>query len=262
MAITEQEVFEFAKTPPPEPEAPPAPEEPVAVETPPAEATPSEPVPAPEPAEAAIPSWRLREEAEARRVAEDRARTLEARLNEIATHLQQQAPKTDFFADPDAATQAIIQRYIQPQVEETRKALMYMGKMVASTAHGAEKVDEAEQAFLKAMNAQALDPMDYEKVVQSPNRYDAVVQWHQRQTVLSSVGNDPAAWFEKQLESRLADPKFQASLLEKVRTGASAKPGTVKIPPSLSRATASAGNGQEPIGDLSDPSLFAHAMKR
>lgn len=259
---TEQQVFEFARAPEVPMEPPPQEAEtpPSAAEAPPPSAEP--PIADP----AAVPSWRLREEAEARRVAEDRARELELRLAEITTHLRQQQPpkKPDFFESPETATEAILQRYITPFVEEQRKATMALGKMVAASVHGADKVDEAEKAFLEARRDQTLDTMDYERVVQAPNRYDAVVQWHKRQAVLSSVGDDPVAWFEKQLEARLADPKFQASLLEKVKT--SSKPGptksVVELPPSLSRTTAAAGNGQEQIGDLSDASLFAQAMRR
>lgn len=210
-----------------------------------------------------IPSWRLREEAEARRSAESRAQALEARLNEIATHLRQGQKKPDFFDNPDAATQELVTKALQPYAEETRRTLMYLGKMAASQAHGQDKVDEAEKAFLDARTAETLDPADYERVVQSPNRYDAVVQWHKRQSVLASVGDDPSAWFEKQLEAKLADPKFQAALLDKVQKGVSSagKPTTVRLPPSLSRSTAAASNGNEVVGDLSDQSLFAHATR-
>lgn len=237
-------------TPEPEPQA--APAEPAPQPTVAPEATP----------EAAIPSWRLREEAEARRLAEQRAQSLEMRLNEIQAHLQQQQKQPDFFENPDAAMQAKIMQAIQPFAEEQRRTVMYLGKTVADAVHGADKVNAAEQAFLEARDRQTLDPMDYERVVQSPNRYDAVVQWHRRQSVLSSVGDDPAAWFEKQLETRMTDPTFQAKLLEKVREDAAKRPAATKLPPSLSKSTAAASNSGEPIGDMSDASLFAHAIKR
>src|SRR5262245_31659174 len=223
-------------TPAPEPTPPPAA----------APLTPSSPAPL---GDGAIPPWRLREEADARRAAEQRAALLEARLGEITHHLQQNQKPPDFFADPDAATQGLILRTLQPYAEETRKTLMYMGKMIASTMHGADKVDAAEQAFLESRARETLDPADYERVVQSPNRYDAVVQWHQRQSTLNQVGNDPNAWFEKQLEARLADPQFQAKLMERVRGTAAGRPSETRLPPSLSRSTATAGNS-DVVGDL------------
>lgn len=185
---------------------------------------------------------------------------LEQRLNEVAAHMQQSQKQPDFFEDPDASTRRIIHQAIQPYAEETRRNLMYMGKMVADARHGADKVEEAEQAFLKARSEESLDPADYERVVQSPNRYDAVVQWHRKQSVLASVGDDPAAWFEKQLEAKLADPEFQAKMLTKVRGDAASRPSEVQLPPTLSRATASKGNSAESVRDLSDAGLFAHAM--
>jgi hypothetical protein len=259
---SQQDLFNQAVQPEPTPAPEPAPAEPAA-ETPP-------PAPAPEPE--GVPSWRLREEADARRLAEDRARALEARLNEITQHLQQQQgppKKNDFFENPDKATQELMNRMLQPYAEETRRTLMHLGKMVAGQVHGVDKVVTAEKAFLDAMNAGQLDTMDYERVVQAPNRYDEVVQWHKRQNALATVGEDPAAWFQKELESRLADPAFQASLLEKVKTkvtngGTPSRAGgtAVVLPPSLSKATAAANSGGEAPGDLSDQSLFAFATRR
>jgi len=259
--VPDSDLFEKATTPPvaPEPPAPPAEPEVKEAAAPEPPAKPEPPAP-PEPPEPTIPPWRLREEAEARRLAEDRARMLEQRLNEVAAHMQQSQKQPDFFEDPDASTRRIIHQAIQPYAEETRRNLMYMGKMVADARHGADKVEEAEQAFLKARSEESLDPADYERVVQSPNRYDAVVQWHRKQSVLASVGDDPAAWFEKQLEAKLADPEFQAKMLTKVRGDAASRPSEVQLPPTLSRATASKGNSAESVRDLSDAGLFAHAM--
>jgi hypothetical protein len=242
--------------PAPAPEPPPQPTEPPPAEKP-AE-TPAEPV------EAAIPSWRLREEAEARRAAEERARQLGDRLQQIEAHLRQnQKPqdKPDFFADPDGATQQVVLRHLAPFVQEMQRQTVAMGKSIADAVHGTDTVAEAEKAFLDAMNSEALDTVDYERVVRAPNRYDEVVKWHKRQTVLSSVGEDPNAWFEKQLETRMSDPTFQAKLLEKVRGDAAKRPSDIQLPPSLSRVTSAKGNS-EPIGDLSNDSLFAYATKR
>jgi len=227
----------------------------------PAEAAPTVPPPA-EPTDPGVPSWRLREEAEARRQAESRAAQLEARLNQVAEHMRQAQKKPDFFENPDQATQDIINRALQPFAEEQRRTTMYLGKMMAEQFHGTDKVTAAEAAFLQARDDMTLDPADYERVVQSPNRYDAVVQWHKRQNVLSSVGDDPTAWFEKQLEAKLADPQFQSQLLEKVRAGAATRPSVTKLPPSLSKTTAAAGNTEGRAGDMSDASLWDYAMRR
>lgn len=259
--INQADLFRAAVAPDPAPVA----QEPPVAEAPVVESPAAEP-PAPPPvAEETVPSWRLREEAEARRSADERVRALEERLNQVTAHLQQQQPKgqkPDFFADPEAAVRAVVQQAIGSYAEQSNRATMALGQMVAKSVHGAEKVDAAEQAFLEAMNNRTLDTMEYEQVVQAPNRYDAVVQWHKKHQTLSQVGDDPTAWFEKQLEAKLADPTFQASLLEKVRGNVAAKPTTVKVPPSLSKVTSAAGNGSNVEGDMSDASLFAYARGR
>ena len=241
------------------PEAKEAAEAPVEPEAPAAEEPPKAPVEPPP--EHQIPPWRLREEAEARRSAEMRAQELERRLNEITAHVQQQQKQPDFFENPDAATQQLIQRFVQPIMEEQRRTQMYNSKLIASVRHGEDKVEEAEQAFLRARDVQSLDPVDYERVVQAPNRYDAVVQWYRTQTALSTVGNDPEAWFQKRLEAALDDPKFQAQVIERAQKGAAGRPSMTKLPPSLSRTTAARGNA-DPLGDGSDGSLWSFATNR
>lgn len=259
MSEEDRALFEGATAPEPKatPEVTPA-----AEPTAPAAPTATTPTSESQAGEPAIPSWRLREEAEGRRQAEARAQALEQRLNEIAAHLQQNRKAPDFYEDPDRAVQEMILRTVQPYAEETRRTLIAVGRMVASQAHGADKVDEAERAFLSAMEEQSLDPADYERVVQSPNRYDACVQWHKRQQTYAAVGDDPNTWFEKQLEAKLADPQFQAKLLEKVRGGAAARPSAVSFPPSLSRATGVAPISVGDSGGMSDSDLFAYARSK
>jgi len=133
---------------------------------------------------------------------------------------------------------------------------------LAKYVHGNDVVDKAEKAFLDAKDAETLDPVEYERVVQAHNRYDAVVQWHNRQNTLSTVGTNPQAWFDQQWKARLAsDPQFQAEALKVIQGAAAGAPSVTRLPPSLSKATAAAGNADSP-GDMSDRGLFAYAMKR
>lgn len=251
----QQEMFDSAQVQLTEPQDP-MPAEPTPVPEP-------TPTPAPEPAppaEPGVPSWRLREEAEGRRLAEDRARALEARLNEISTHMRQQEKQPDFFEDPNRATQELLVKTLTPFAEETRQQLMYNSQLIAGVVHGVDKVTEAEKAFLEARAAGTLDPADYERVVQSPNRYDAAVQWHKRQSAWTAVEGDPEAWYQKRREAEMNDPKFQAEVMARARGGAASRPSETRLPPSLSKSTAVASNAGEPIGDMSDQSLFRYAM--
>jgi len=259
-AATEEDGGQPQPTEPPVP-APSAPEP-----------TPEEPpAPAAE-ADSPIPSWRLREEAEARRLAEQRASALEARLNEIVGHVNQfraqreeeeRSKKVpDFYEDPKAATEAAVMNVLAPFVQENRRVLMALNRAVAIGTHKEETVNEAEKEFLTAIERGTLDTSEYESVVQSPNRYDAVVRWHRRHKTLGAVGDDPQAWFDRQLEERMKNPDFQARMLESIRgTAPPARPlGTGRrLPPSLSGVTSVAGNGVTRTGVLSDSDLWSHA---
>lgn len=264
----QQEMFEAAMTA----EVPATPEpapEPKADSPPPA---PPAPEPTPPPAtegQEAIPSWRLREEAEARRAAETRAQALERRLIELETHARQAREgekKPDFFENPDIAVRTMLQQALEPIAREFRDGQMYNSRMVANNIHGADKVAEAERAFLEARDNQTLDPVDYERVVQSPNRWDAAVAWHRQQSVRATVGDDPEAYFNARLSERLKDPAFRAELVKQMQGGSGRVPTEVRLPPSLSKATsvADATEGAEPerTGDMSDASLFDYAFRR
>jgi hypothetical protein len=83
---------------------------------------------------------------------------------------------------------------LQPFAEEQRRTVMY--RQDGREAPWALGVTTAEQ-----MAARAAAPRPGGGIVQSPNRYDAAVQWHKKQTVLSSVGDDPAGGSRSNLDS-------------------------------------------------------------
>ncbi len=105
--------------------------------------------------------------------------------------------KPDWFENPEAATQHAVRETISPQLDQVTSTLMATAQMVAGIKYGDDKVAEAEQAFLSALQSRKLDPADYHKVANSPNRYAAAVQWHQRQLAQAEIGDDPAAYKAK-----------------------------------------------------------------
>ena len=117
---------------------------------------------------------------------------------------QQQAP--DFYENPEAATR----HAVQPEFQRIEQTLLAIAKDTAITRFTEDKVNEAEQAFINALQSQKLDQADYQKVVSSPNRYAAAVQWHQRQLAQAEIGDDPAAYRTK-LETELRE-KITAEL--------------------------------------------------
>lgn len=118
-------------------------------------------------------------------------------LLEAVKPKQEQQPAPDFFENPAAATRHEVNGMVSPQFDELKQTLMANARLVAGVKYTDEKVDEAEAAFVKAVKENKIDPAEYHKVVGSPNRYAAAVQWHQRQLAQAEIGDDPAAFRAK-----------------------------------------------------------------
>lgn len=149
--------------------------------------------------------------AEFQRQLEERDRRWEERFSQMLAATRQPAPAQPqpqpvetpedalnaFLADPTKATQRAVQPVLQQfgeqfaaQQRAQEQTLFAMQQAVAETRHGAEKIKEAEAAFLAAANSKALDPADFHRVVNAPNRWDAAVAWHdeqQRRALLADV---------------------------------------------------------------------------
>lgn len=123
-------------------------------------------------------------------------------LQRVPIPKQEQAPKPDWFENPEVATQHAVNSTVSPQFEQINQQLLAIARDNAETRFTPETVDTAEKAFISAMNGRTLDPADYQKVVSSPNRYAAAVQWHKRQLAQAEIGDDPAA-FRAKLEAEI-----------------------------------------------------------
>jgi hypothetical protein len=160
----------------------------------------------------------------------------------------EQDPLDAFLTDPRAATQKLV----QPLLQGAQQQLMAMAHQVAELRHTPEVVTEAEQAFLAAMNAGTLDQADYQRVANAPNRWDAAVQWHKRHSMLSAIGDDPAA-YERQLREKIL-AELQGSANQPAQAaGAQPAPNL----PSLNRAIGNAGAPQS--GSITDDDIFNSA---
>jgi hypothetical protein len=102
----------------------------------------------------------------------------------------QQAAPPDIFEKPDD----FVRHTVGPQFDQLNQTLLANARLVAEFKFGDDKVNEAENAFITAVQSQTLDPSDYQKVVNSPNRYAEAVKWHQRQQAQAEIGEDPAAY--------------------------------------------------------------------
>ncbi len=220
--------------------------------------------------EANVPSWRLREEREAREAADRRFNEAQTQWQRQFQELQNRLPKEepkpapDVFENPNEFLQHGVRREVDPLRSEITQLREEYSKKWAEKEHGAEKVKAAYDWVAQGM--QTRDPevaAIYQRAMQSMDPYGEILKAHQQKAVYSQIGNDPQAWFEKELERRMADPQFQTSQMQKIQSGVRAAPGTqnqIKLPPSIGRVPSSHSSSDD-AGDLSDASLFAQAMR-
>lgn len=221
-----------------------------------------------------IPAWRLKEEADARRAAEQRAQEFERRAVETERRLQEierreaesrraQEP-IDPLADPNGYKQALEEKFERQRQEDRLENNL----QVAQLRHG-EVFDTAYQAFLQAAER---DRAFGQNMVRSANPGEAIVQWHRREQTLARVGSDPDAYEKSVLEKALENPEFLSRAMEKIKAQASggqptpnaaSRPNTVtRLPPSLNSATSAASSHADELVDMSDRELLADALGR
>jgi hypothetical protein len=234
-------------------ETPPAAE--AALEVPPVEATKEE-----KPDH--IPSWRLKEEAEAKRDALRRAETAEREREAIRQQYYQmqqqlqamQQPKEpiDIFAQPEQ-----YQQHIEQSVAERLRAMEgNFSLRLASYKHG----DTFQQAWGEMLaRSQSGDDSLRQQVLQSPDPGETLVQLYQRESVLKEVGTDPVAYKSKVLEDALKDPQFLAKALQAAKVTAGAQPThKIDLPPSLNKVAAAHGGDTD---DASDRGVYSFATR-
>ncbi len=130
-----------------------------------------------------------------RRLAEQNT-AWERRFNTLVEKLgpkpePQQAP--DFYANPEQATL----HTVAPHLQRFESTTQYNSRLIAEVRHGDELVNGAEAAFSQAHAAGKIDPVEAQRVLTSPNIYDAAVKWHRRQLAQQEIGDDPVKYREK-----------------------------------------------------------------
>jgi hypothetical protein len=227
-------------------------------------------------AEVHVPSWRLREEREAREAAARRAEQAERFASEhqrqlaelqrqLAELRQPKQEPIDPLVDPDGYHKRITEEFRA----ELQRIRLDNNLELARVRHG-DTFDKAFEAFKEAIPS---NPGWFVSVINGPNPGEAIVNWHKREAVLTQVGADPNVWLEKQIEERMKDPAFLAKAIEAAKAQANnqangsgnasgARPNNItQLPPSLSRV---AGSGRDPRADDddSDGAIFRHALAR
>jgi hypothetical protein len=267
---TDQELFDLATATGTPAGAPPSDtgQPPAAKPEAPATAPPAAPEQADTTPEGHIPSWRLREEREARERAE--ARAMEYERREAAYRAQQPAPQApDPFEHPDRFVDARVGQIVDP----LQRQMIYNNHFVASNAFGQDKVDKAIDWFDKTMPP---GTHEYQRIMGHPNPFVAVVDAHRKAMALAEFGDDPGAFKQSYRKALLDDPEYKREALAYWQGQARGHPGggNVRMPtapsapsgslPSLSRvgANAPAVDTRHPDADLTDEELFFQATKR
>lgn len=220
-----------------------------------------------------IPPARLREEAEARRKAEDALASRErlfqdelAALRRDMALLRQPAQKTEPIKIPDLIEDPEGYRnYLREEARiERRRERIDETFEDAKEAHG--------QAFDDAFNAiqQAPKPVR-DQVINAANPGKALMRWHREQKALAEIGTDFDGYQKRikdqALEEALKDPTFRQRVLEAVKGEAQqpagqTRPNTVtRLPPSLNRATGARSNEADDVTPMNDAELFRHVAR-
>jgi hypothetical protein len=119
-------------------------------------------------------------------------------------------PVPDIFENPNAA----ILHTVEPHISEMRQVLMHNSRLIAEQRHSEDVVQAADAAFTQAYQAGQLDSAEAQRILRSPNIYDAAVKWHKRQQAQAEIGDDPVAYrakVEAEIRAKLeADAQQQA----------------------------------------------------
>jgi hypothetical protein len=210
-----------------------------------------------------IPSWRLKEEADARRAAESERDKFKSDLSAMQQRMaalekpqQQKQEVIDPLLDPEGFRKSMQDSFNS----ELQKITLNNNLAIAHVRHG-DTFEKAYSALLsegERGNRQLVN-----QLVTSQNPGEAIVRWHKNQETLREVGNDPATYKSKVLEDALKDPAFLTKALEAARAsaGQSQAPGAVQLPPSLSRVTGSSNNTDPADADGSEKAVFDYAFK-
>ena len=224
-----------------------------------------------------IPSWRLKQEAESRRLAEDRykfeqerAAHLQQQLQQIqAANKPQQQADPDVWMDPQAYAKAMQEREdgLRNQfAQQLRYQQANMSLQFAELRYG----DDFRKYWAEFEGVLRDTSSPYHKecqdalnsIMASQNPGESFMAFVRRQQVLTETGGDIDAYKKKLIEELKKDPKFVEELIngqQNAEAAASAEqpPATTEIkhetrlPPSLSKVA-----GSRQPRELSDDEIF------
>lgn len=171
---------------------------------------------------------------------------------------QEQPKPASFWDDPEGFLEQKLQQ-VAPRDDGTVRRV---SEMLAVQEYGQETVNSAGQAMLEEVQKDPNNPVirgEYQRIMSSRHPYQELVAWHKRHQTISRIGDNPDAFIESELEKRLADPQYQAKILERIRGTASTQQPITQVPPSLGRIPTGGNVSLE--GPTDDAGIFAFATK-
>jgi hypothetical protein len=148
-----------------------------------------------------VPIQALDAERGKRKELEDRYEREMREMREQLTRLSQPpkpeeppAPPPNMFEDPDG----YVRHQLQPIEQRLAKQAADFSMRMAVKEHGKETWDAAEQALMEAVNT----PEGQQVVAMlrsSDDPAEELIQWHKRRSVVSEIGTDPEAYFQRRL---------------------------------------------------------------
>lgn len=217
------------------------------------QATPAQAAPAE--ADKGQPPPGLLEERRKRQDAEARLEALSRQVEALSARVPQpQAaeppPAPVLWDDPDQ----YIQHHLSPLAQRMQAQQEFISEALAAQAHGQETVEAAKAALndLRSRDPKAAAGIA-RALMQERHPYDALVQWHKRETAVAEIGTDPAAYREK----------LKAEILAELQAGGApaatgARPPAIDLP-SLNGAS---GRGNAAAPPMDDRALFHDAIRR
>lgn len=103
-------------------------------------------------------------------------------------------PPPDPYADPQGFRDYGVKQALTPLQEQIDRRLDAMDRMLAEQRFGAQAVQAAYDAMKEAIQTDPQVVADHQRIMEQPNSYAALVNWHKRRQVLSEVGEDPEAY--------------------------------------------------------------------
>jgi len=193
-----------------------------------------------------LPAWRVRE------------------MVEAAQRKAAPPPEpVDPYVDPQKFRDQGIQEATSPLVQQLSGTREYYSRKLAIKEYGQQTVQEAF-TWLQTAAANG-DPKAgpiLQRAMNSIDPFEEIVAGYKRDKALSTVGDDPNAWFEKELERRAStDPVFKAKLaaMQVGEQSSTQQPQTsvVRLPPSLNRQP---GTQSPNAGSMNDADLYRSAI--